>query len=107
MGTRNWLNWEENGELKILLFFFFPIFYFSSFIPFHLEDKVIAVHCVNQRPVVLAILLVLVLGAALGKKTLLAQSVMIFMLWSGVMEMPAAVMVSSGQISTDGDHDCG
>lgn len=55
----------------------------------------------------LAILLVLVLGAALGKKTLLAQSVMIFMLWSGVMEMPAAAMVSSGQISMDGDHDCG
>ncbi|MCJ8742596.1 hypothetical protein PDJAM_G00083940 [Pangasius djambal] len=71
------------------------------------DDKVVALRCVDQRPVVLASVVVLLSRAAVGKKTLLAQSVMIFMLCSGVMEMPAAAMVVSSQISTDSNHDCG
>lgn len=51
--------------------------------------------------------MVLDFGAAEENKTLLAQSVMIFMLCGGVMEMPAAVMVVIGQISVDSDHECG
>lgn len=51
--------------------------------------------------------MVLVSGAAVGKKTLLAQSVMISVLCGAVMEMAAAAMVVSSQISTDSDHDSG
>lgn len=44
-------------------------------------------------------LVTLVSGAAVGKKTLLSQSVMISVLCSAVMEMPSAAMVVSSQIS--------
>lgn len=80
---------------------FVSIFFLFFSIPFHCSFMLCQTEACSTG------LVVQLSGAAVGKNTLLSQSVMIFMLCSAVMEMPAAVMVVSSQIYTHSNHNCG